>query len=119
MQDAAFRQGLREFGYVEGENLIIEARHANNDRDRIAELAADLVRLPAEVILVSSAQDARAVLAITTTIPIVSAGAGDHGARRPVTRWCSRPELSNSSEQRVAPAHARGDRLAEGEAASG
>jgi putative tryptophan/tyrosine transport system substrate-binding protein len=71
----AFRQGLRDLGYVEGQNLLIEERHAEGDH-QLAEPAAELVRLQPEVILVSSTLGARAVLAVTTTIPVVSAGAG-------------------------------------------
>src|SRR5207248_1055471 len=67
----------RDLGYVEGQNLLIEQRYANGRRDQGADTAAELVRLQPEVILVPAAPDARAVLAVTTAIPIVSAGAGD------------------------------------------
>jgi putative ABC transport system substrate-binding protein len=76
IQESAFREGLRDLGYVEGQNLVIEVRHANG-RDRIGELAVELVRLQSEVIVVSAAPNARAVLAATTTVPVVSAGADD------------------------------------------
>ena len=47
----AFRQGLRELGYVEGKNIIIEWRYAEGKLDRVKELAADLVRLKVDVIV--------------------------------------------------------------------
>ncbi len=73
---AAFREGLRDLGYVEGHNLLILPSHANGD-DQLAEPVADLVRLQPEVILAASSTVAGALGAATTTIPIVSAGAGD------------------------------------------
>jgi putative tryptophan/tyrosine transport system substrate-binding protein len=73
---AAFREGLHDLGYVEGQNLLIDARFAS-DADQLAESAAELVRLQPEVILVPGVTAARAALAATTTIPIVSVGAGD------------------------------------------
>jgi len=72
----AFRETLRDRGYVEGQNLIIEERHGTGE-ERLAEPAAELVRLQAEVILVPSITVARAVQAVSSTIPIVSGGAGD------------------------------------------
>jgi putative tryptophan/tyrosine transport system substrate-binding protein len=74
-QLSAFRQGMRDLGYVEGQNLLIEERFAEGD-DQLAEPAAELVRLQPEVILVTGVTPVRVVLAVTTTIPIVSTGAG-------------------------------------------
>jgi putative ABC transport system substrate-binding protein len=72
----AFRQGMHDLGYVEGQNLVIEQRHADR-RDQFAARAAELVRLQPEVILVAASQVARSLLAATSTmIPIVSAGVG-------------------------------------------
>ena len=73
---SAFRDGLRDLGYVEGQNLLIDERHGDFG-DRLGEPAVDLVRRQMEVIVVPSITVARAVRAATTTIPIVSAGAGD------------------------------------------
>src|SRR6266545_3275986 len=67
----AFRQGLRELGYVEGKNIVIEWRHAEGKLDRLRELAADLVRLKVDVIVTGGPTITPAVKEATTTIPIV------------------------------------------------
>ena len=67
----AFRQGLRELGYVEGKNIIIEWRYAEGKLDRLRELATDLVRLKVDVIVTGGPTPTPAVKEATTTIPIV------------------------------------------------
>jgi putative ABC transport system substrate-binding protein len=68
----AFREGLKETGFTEGRNLLIEYRFADNDLARLRELAADLVRRRVAVIAAwHSSEGARAVRAASTTIPIV------------------------------------------------
>src|SRR5215469_8989245 len=73
---AAFRQGLSETGWVEGQNLAIEQRWAEGRYDRLPALATDLVR-NAKVIAAGSIPSARAAKSATPTVPIVFVGGGD------------------------------------------
>jgi putative tryptophan/tyrosine transport system substrate-binding protein len=73
----AFRQGLRELGYIEGQNIAIEYRYAEGKRDRYPELAAELVRLKVDIILTAGPGPTRAAKAATSTIPIVMAQDSD------------------------------------------
>ena len=73
----ALRAGLRELGYVEGKNLVIEFRWAEGHYDRLPALADELVRLNLDVILTHTLTGAIAVAKATTTIPIVITAAGD------------------------------------------
>jgi putative ABC transport system substrate-binding protein len=72
-----FRQALGELGYVEGQNLIIEYRWGEGSDTSLAGAAAELARLPVEVIVVPSALIARTARAATSTVPILLAGTGD------------------------------------------
>jgi putative tryptophan/tyrosine transport system substrate-binding protein len=81
----AFRQGLRELGYVEGQNLVIEYRYAEGRDDRLADLAAELVRLKVDVLVVSGGIAVRAAQHATRTIPIVMMGIPDPVAQGFVT----------------------------------
>ena len=69
----AFRQGLRELGYVERENIIIEYRSGEGNRDRVPALAVELVRLKVDIIVTAGASTTRSAKAATATVPIVMA----------------------------------------------
>jgi putative ABC transport system substrate-binding protein len=73
----AFRQGLRELGYVEGKNIVIEWRSAEGKLDRLPALAAELVRLKVDVIVTAGPPVTRAAKEATATIPIVMAQDSD------------------------------------------
>jgi putative ABC transport system substrate-binding protein len=81
----AFRQGLRELGYVEGHTVILEERWAAGEIARLPALAAELVQLPVNVIVASGASAVRAAMGATRSIPIVIAGAADPVAEGLVT----------------------------------
>ncbi|MGE5817417.1 MAG: ABC transporter substrate-binding protein [Deltaproteobacteria bacterium] len=69
----AFRQGLRELGYVDGKNIVIEWKSAEGKVDRLPALAAELVRLKVDIIVTTGASPTRAAKEATNTIPIVMA----------------------------------------------
>jgi ABC-type uncharacterized transport system substrate-binding protein len=73
----AFRQGLRELGYVEGQNIALETRWAEGRDDRFPDLAGELVRLAPVVIVATGTPAALAAQHVTTTIPIVVTAMGD------------------------------------------
>jgi putative ABC transport system substrate-binding protein len=73
----AFRQGLREFGWVEGQNIVIDWRFAEGRFDRLPDLAAELVRLKVDVFAAGTTPAAVAAKNATVTIPIVMIGVGD------------------------------------------
>jgi putative ABC transport system substrate-binding protein len=75
-RDEALRQGLRDLGYIEGKNIIVETRYADGQLERYAALAAEFVRLNVDVIVAASAP-ARAARRATRTIPIVVVGTTD------------------------------------------
>jgi ABC-type uncharacterized transport system substrate-binding protein len=74
---AAFRQGLRDLGYVEGRTVAVEYRYAHGRAELYSRLATELVRLNVEIIIVGSAQATQAASRATQTIPIVFVGIGD------------------------------------------
>ena len=76
-QIAALRQGLRDLGYEEGKNLVIEYRWADEDFDRLPKLAAELVSVKVDLIVTHGTPGSRAAKRATTTIPIVMAAVGD------------------------------------------
>jgi putative ABC transport system substrate-binding protein len=81
----AFREGLRQLGYIEGKNIVIEWRYAEGKTERLPELAAELVGLNVEVIVTASTPAIRAVQQATKNIPIVMANVGDPVAQGFVT----------------------------------
>src|SRR2546428_3432925 len=74
---AAFRQGLRELGYVEGQNLFIERRYGDGREERLPQLAEELVQFGLDVIFAIGPPQALAVAKATNRIPIVFVGGGD------------------------------------------
>jgi len=73
----AFRQGLRELGWVEGQNIVIEYRYAEGRFDRLPDLAAELVRLKVDIIVAVATPASAAAKNATETIPIVGISLGD------------------------------------------
>jgi putative ABC transport system substrate-binding protein len=73
----AFRQGLRELGYIEGQNITVEYRFASGQVERLPDLAAELVRLRLDVIVTPGTPASMAAKQATSTIPIVFAGVAD------------------------------------------
>ena len=73
----SFRRGLRDLGYVDGQNIIIEYRPVDAKRDRATDLVAELLRLNVDVIVTGDPAVARVAKTLTTTVPILLVGAGD------------------------------------------
>jgi len=73
----AFRQGLRELGWVEGQNIVIDYRYADDRLDRLPDLAAELVRLKVDIIVSVGTQGVTAARNATEAIPIVMIGVRD------------------------------------------
>ena len=98
----AFRQGLRELGYVEGQNIVIEYRYAEGKLDRLPALAAQLVRLNVDVIVTGISAGTRSAKEATTTIPIVMAQDDDPVGNRFVASL-ARPGGNITGLSRLAP----------------
>jgi len=75
--DEAFRQGLRELGYVEGQNIMIDYRYAEGKFERLPDLAGELVRLKVDVIVAGETEAIRAAKQSTSAIPIIMAVTAD------------------------------------------
>jgi putative ABC transport system substrate-binding protein len=109
---AAFHSGLKEAGFVEGRNLIIEYRWASGDYARLPELAAELARSHVEAIACGGgAEPGRAAMAATKTIPIVSASNGPDDA--PLVKQFNRPEANLTAVNIITPNPKRLQILAE------
>jgi putative ABC transport system substrate-binding protein len=89
-----FQQGLRDFGYVEGQNLVIEYRFANGNVERLPELAAELVRLPVDVIVTSGEPAAFAAKRATKSIPIVATEFGLDPVKAGLVSSLGRPDAN-------------------------
>ena len=77
IRSEAIRLALRERGYIEGQNIVTEYRYGEGKQDRVAEIAAELVRLKVDIIVVTGGDPVmRAAKNATKTIPIVMTGAG-------------------------------------------
>jgi len=74
---SAFQQALRDLGYVEGQNLVIEYRYGEGSQERLNYMAAELVRLPVDLIVAGNAPGTRAAQHATRTIPIVMTNTPD------------------------------------------
>jgi putative tryptophan/tyrosine transport system substrate-binding protein len=86
------RLGLRELGYIEGQNIAIEYRYAERKQDRSSDLAADLVRLKVDIIVVAGGPTwIRAVQNVTKTIPIIMVGVGDDPVEAGLIKSLARP----------------------------
>jgi putative ABC transport system substrate-binding protein len=72
----SFRQGLRELGYVEGKNVVVDYRYADGQRERYLDLVQEIVSLKPDVIVMTGTGFIRTAKQVTSTIPIVVAGAG-------------------------------------------
>jgi putative ABC transport system substrate-binding protein len=88
---AAFRQGLREIGYVDGQHIVIEFRFADGKLDRLPELAAELVRLKVDILTAESVQAALAAKNATKTIPIVMVNVGTDPVESGLVESLARP----------------------------
>jgi putative ABC transport system substrate-binding protein len=86
----AFRQGLHEFGYIEGKNIVVEYRWAEGKNDRLTDIASELVRLNVDVMITQSDATTRAAKQLTSTIPIIFVSVGD-GVATGLVASLSRP----------------------------
>ena len=93
----AFRQELSKLGWIEGKNITIEYRFAEQKLERLPELAADLVRLKVDLIVVTGTPAALAAKSATTTIPIVMANAADPVVQVWLPVWRGREAMSPGS----------------------
>ena len=98
----AFRQGLHELGYQEGRNIVIEYRSAESDVNRLAPLAAELVRREVDVIVTSTGQGALRAKKATNTIPIVMTASAD-AVRQGIVASLARPGANITGFTSISP----------------
>ena len=113
----AFREGLREHGYQEGKDLLIEYRSADGRQERLPDLAAELAHLPVDVIVVGGVEPAQAARNVTTTIPIVLTTSTDPGASRARYEPRAPGHERHRRHQYASPAHREAAGAPEGSAA--
>ncbi len=100
----AIRLALREFGYIEGQNIAIEYRYAEGKRDRYPELAAELVRLGVDIIVAAGADPVvQAAKNVTKTIPIVMVGPGRDPVEAGLVKSLARPGGNVTGITNLAP----------------
>ena len=87
----SFRQGLRDLGYLEGKNIVIDYRFAEGKLDRFPDLAAELVRMKVDIIVANAVQAALAAKNATKTIPIVMVGVGPDPVETGLVESLARP----------------------------
>jgi putative tryptophan/tyrosine transport system substrate-binding protein len=107
---SAFRQGLRELGYIEGQNVVIEYRSADGRPERFPDLATELVRLKVDVIVTRGTSAALGAKHVTDTIPIVMASSGDPVFAGLVTSL-ARPGANVTGLHLITPPDLAGTRL--------
>ena len=90
-QSEAFRLALRELGYIEGQNIATEYRYAEGKRGQLRELAAELVRLKVDIIVVPGTIPIRDAKNATKTIPIVMTGGGSDPVEAGLVESLARP----------------------------
>jgi putative tryptophan/tyrosine transport system substrate-binding protein len=101
--EEAFRRGLRDLGYIEGENLVIEWRFVSGQLDRYPEVAVELVRLKVDCIVASGLGASRAAKQSTSTIPIVMTNVSDDPVRNKLIDSLARPGGNITGFTDVAP----------------
>jgi putative ABC transport system substrate-binding protein len=100
--DEVFRQGLRDLGWVEGQNLVIEYRSAGRDLQRLRPLAEELVRLRVALIVTVTGRAALVAKEVTSSIPIVMTGSGD-AVSQGIVASLARPGGNVTGVTRVSP----------------
>jgi putative ABC transport system substrate-binding protein len=93
----AFKQGLRELGYIEGQTIAIEWRFSGDRTERLADFAAELVRSDVDLIVATSSLPAHAAKSATSTIPIVFVAVSDPVEFVSLRRLPTREEISRAS----------------------
>jgi putative ABC transport system substrate-binding protein len=95
-------QGLRQLGYIDGKNITVEYRYADGQLDRLPQLAAELIQLKVDILVVSGTQVAVAAKRATSTIPIVLAGVGDP-VQAGLVNSLARPGTNVTGVSRISP----------------